>query len=138
MDTLFTNIRETKNMEMEQQEFRRELGVWSCSALVAGSMIGTGIFLFVDPVAKSLSDPMHIVLAWVVGAIIAFCGSLCLAELASSYPKTGGIYVYLHQAFGPLVAFLYTWTKFLIMRVGRQLHTIYEKNLKCDGNPRKK
>ena len=80
-------------MGIEQPEFRRELGIWSCSALVAGSMIGTGIFLFVDPVAKSLSNPTHIILAWVVGAAIAFCGSLCLAELAASYPKTGGIYV---------------------------------------------
>lgn len=103
---------------MKKEVFKRELGLWSASALVAGSMIGSGIFFFVSSVVQRLHSPGYVVLAWFVGACIAFCGALCLSELASAYPKTGGIYVFLNQSFGSLVAFLYSWTKFLIMRIG--------------------
>lgn len=81
-------------------------------------MIGTGIFLFVSCVAENFQNITAILLIWGLGAAIAACGALCLAELAAAYPKTGGVYVFLHRAFGPLVAFLYVWSKFLIMRVG--------------------
>jgi APA family basic amino acid/polyamine antiporter len=57
-------------------------------------------------------------MAWAIGAAVATCGSLSLAELAAAYPQTGGIYVFLRRAYGPLVGFLYSWAKFLIMRVG--------------------
>jgi len=106
-------------MEQPQQsEFRRALGPWSAGALVAGSMIGTGIFFFVSDVAVRLPNAAAILAVWLVGAAVASCGALCLAELAAAYPKTGGIYVFIHQAYGPLVGFLYTWAKFLIMRPG--------------------
>jgi APA family basic amino acid/polyamine antiporter len=98
--------------------FRRTLGPWSASALVAGSMIGTGIFYFVSPVAERVPDRGGILAVWVVGAGIASCGALCVAELAATYPQTGGVYVYLRRAFGAPIAFLYAWAKFLIMRVG--------------------
>ncbi len=80
-------------------------------------MIGTGIFLFASNVARQCRDPWTILLAWVLGAVVAGCGALCLAELAAAYPKTGGIYVFLRHAYGPGVAFLYAWCKFCIMRV---------------------
>ena len=99
-------------------DFRRALGPWSAAALIAGSMIGTGIFFFVADVAARLPSRPWILGAWVVGAAIASCGALSLAELAAAYPETGGIYVFLHRAFGPFVAFLYSWAKFLIMRPG--------------------
>jgi len=99
-------------------EFRRVLGLWSASALIAGSMIGTGIFFFVSDVAVRLPSRAAILTAWIVGAVVASCGALCLAELAAAYPQTGGIYVFLRRAYGPFAAFLYSWAKFLIMRVG--------------------
>jgi amino acid transporter len=99
-------------------DFRRTLGPWSASALVAGSMIGTGIFYFVSPVAQHVPDRSGILAVWIAGVCIASCGALCVAELAAAYPRTGGIYVYLGRAFGGLVAFLYAWATFLIMRVG--------------------
>ncbi|MFW6161975.1 MAG: amino acid permease [Planctomycetota bacterium] len=99
-------------------DFRRALGPWSAAALIAGSMIGTGIFFFVADVAARLPSRGGILAAWGVGAVIAACGALSLAELAAAYPETGGIYVFLHRAFGPAVAFLYAWAKFLIMRPG--------------------
>lgn len=104
--------------EAKGSEFRRALGPWSASALIAGSMIGTGIFFFVSEVAVRLPSRAAILSAWVVGAAVASCGALCLAELAAAYPQTGGMYVFLRRAYGPLVGFLYSWAKFLIMRIG--------------------
>ena len=104
--------------QKEATEFRRVLGPWSAGALVAGAIIGTGIFLFVSDVAMHLPNRAAILAAWTVGAIVASCGALCLAELAAAYPKTGGIYVFLRKAYGPSVSFLYSWAKFLIMRPG--------------------
>jgi APA family basic amino acid/polyamine antiporter len=98
--------------------FRRTLGPWSAAALVAGSMIGTGIFYFVSPVAERIPSRLGILAVWVAGSAIATCGALCLAELAAAYPETGGVYVFLRRAFGTPVAFLYAWAKFLVMRVG--------------------
>lgn len=103
---------------MNNSEFRRALGPWSASALIAGSMIGVGIFLFVADVAERLPSRTAILTAWAVGAVVASCGALCLAELAAAYPQTGGIYVFLRRAYGPLVAFLYSWAKVLITRPG--------------------
>ena len=94
------------------------MGPWSASALIAGSMIGVGIFLFAADVAECLSSRAAILAAWAVGAVVASCGALCLAELAAAYPQTGGIYVFLHRAYGPFIAFLYSWAKFLITRPG--------------------
>jgi len=99
-------------------EFRRALGPWSAGALIAGSIIGVGIFLFVADVAARLPSGPAILAVWTAGAVVASCGSLCLAELAAAYPQTGGIYVFLRRAYGPFVAFLYSWAKLLITRPG--------------------
>lgn len=105
-------------MAKNTAEFRRALGPWSVIALITGSMIGTGIFFFVSEVAIRLPSRAAILSAWIAGAAVASCGALSLAELASAYPQAGGIYVFLCRAYGPLVGFLYSWAKFLIMRVG--------------------
>lgn len=100
------------------EDFRRALGPWSAGALVAGTIIGTGIFLFVSEVANAVRTPGLILSAWITGGIIALVGAFCLAELSATYPQTGGIYVYLRRAFGPLVGFEYAWAQYLIMFVG--------------------
>ena len=99
-------------------EFERTLGPWSAGALVAGSMIGTGIFFLVGDVAARVPGYGGIMAAWIVGAAIASTGALSLAELASTYPRAGGLYIYIRQAFGSAAGFLYIWAKFLIMRPG--------------------
>lgn len=104
--------------QAKEGEFRRVLGPWSAGALIAGSMIGTGIFIFVSSMAEHLPSRAAILAVWVIGAFIASCGALCLAELAAAYPKTGGIYIFLRLAYGPAAGFLYSWAKFLIMRPG--------------------
>ncbi|UCG46557.1 MAG: amino acid permease [Phycisphaerales bacterium] len=104
--------------QADSTEFRRVLGPWSAGALIAGSIIGTGIFIFVSGVAGRLPSRPAIIVAWTLGAMVASCGALCLAELAAAYPQTGGIYVFLRRSYGPAVAFMYSWAKFLIMRPG--------------------
>jgi len=102
----------------EKKEFIRTLGPFSASALIVGSIIGTGIFFYVSDVGNLLRKPPLILSAWAIGGIIALVGSFCLSELAATYPKTGGTYIYLQKAFGPFIAFEYAWAKFFIMRVG--------------------
>lgn len=99
-------------------EFQRTLGPWSAGALVAGSMIGTGIFFLVGDVAARVPGYEGVIAAWVAGAAIASTGALSLAELASAYPEAGGLYIYIRRAFGSAAGFLYIWAKFLIMRPG--------------------
>jgi amino acid transporter len=110
------------------------LGPWSAYGLVAGTMIGTGIFFFVSPVAANAGSPAGIVVAWIAGIAIASCGALCVAELATVYPATGGVYVFLREAFGELAGFLYVWANFFILRIGNlAIATLAFATFACDA-----
>jgi len=87
----------------------RQLSVWSAVAIVIGSMIGSGIFRVPSATAAHVGTPGAMMLVWLVGGLVALCGALTLAELAALYPRAGGLYVYLHEAYGPLPAFLVGW-----------------------------
>jgi len=87
----------------------RQLGVWSAIAIVVGSMIGSGIFRVPSATAAQVGTPGGMMLVWVAGGVVALCGALTLAELAALYPRAGGIYVYLNEAYGSLPAFLVGW-----------------------------
>src|SRR5262245_24977362 len=87
--------------------FRRELGLLDATVVVAGGIIGVGIFANPSNVARVLEDPLLILLAWALGGVVALLGSVVWAELASRYPEVGGQYVYLQRAFPPVVGFLY-------------------------------
>jgi amino acid transporter len=94
----------------------RRLGVWSAAAVLIGSTIGSGIFRVPSAIATEVGSVGAIALIWVVGALVALFGALTLAELASIYPRTGGIYVFLKETYGPLPAFLFGWTELLVIR----------------------
>ena len=94
----------------------RRLGLWSAIALVIGSVIGSGIFRSPAGVANRLPGPGPMLTVWVVGGLFALCGVLTLAEVASAYPKTGGLYVFLREGWGRLVAFLFGWSELVIIR----------------------
>ncbi len=87
----------------------RQLGVWSAMAIVVGSMIGSGIFRVPSATAAQVGAPGAMMLVWVAGGVVAMCGALTLSEIAAMYPRAGGIYVYLNEAYGPLPAFLVGW-----------------------------
>jgi basic amino acid/polyamine antiporter, APA family len=96
----------------------RVLGPIDAVAVVVGSIIGSGIFLKVDTVARELGSFGPIITVWAIAGIASLCGSLALAELAAMLPQAGGPYVYLREAYGRPVAFLWGWTEFTIVRTG--------------------
>jgi APA family basic amino acid/polyamine antiporter len=86
--------------------------------VVAGEAIAVGIFLTPAGMAKSLGSPFWLLVVWLVMGAMTLCGALCYGELAARFPQTGGLYVYLREAFGPRIAFLYGWMALLIMDPG--------------------
>lgn len=94
----------------------RHLGAGSAIAVVIGSTIGSGIFRTPSVVADRVADLWTFVGAWLLGGVVALCGALTFAELSSMMPRTGGVYVYLRRAFGPLPAFLFGWSQLLVLR----------------------
>ena len=94
----------------------RRLSAWSTAAVLIGSTIGSGIFRVPSVAAAEGGTLEAVVLLWVAGAILTLFGALTVAELAAMYPRFGGIYVYIFEAFGPLPAFLFGWTRLLVVQ----------------------
>ncbi len=97
---------------------RRELGLGSAAAAVAGEAVAVGIFLTPAGMAKSLGSPFWLLVVWLVMGAISLSGALCFGELAARYPEAGGIYVYLREAYGERIGFLYGWMSLLVMDPG--------------------
>jgi len=102
----------------QEGQFHRELGLLDASAIVAGSMIGSGIFIVSSDVARTVASPGWLLLVWVLNALITILGALSYGELAAMMPRAGGQYIYLREAYSPLVGFLYGWTLFLVIQTG--------------------
>jgi APA family basic amino acid/polyamine antiporter len=96
----------------------RRLGLDSAAALVVGEVIGVGIFLTPAEMARDLASPFRILVVWLAVGACCLCGALCYGALASRYPEAGGGYVYLREAWGPLLAFLYGWKSLLVIDPG--------------------
>ena len=94
----------------------RHLGLWSAIAVLVGSTIGSGIFRVPAGVAQRLHDPGPVVVAWIIGGAVALFGALTLAELAAALPRSGGVFAYLLEGFGPLPAFLFGWSELTVIR----------------------
>ncbi len=94
----------------------RHLGLWSSIAVLVGSTIGSGIFRVPAGAAATLGAPGPVLLAWVLGGAIALFGALTYAELAAALPRSGGVFAYILEAFGPLPAFLFGWSELTVIR----------------------
>ncbi|QNI38565.1 APC family permease [Edaphobacter albus] len=94
------------------------MGLFSATAIVMGSMIGSGIFIVPADMSRVLQSPALLIAAWLVTAVMTIIGALSYGELAAMMPKAGGQYVYLREALGPLWGFLYGWTLFLVIQTG--------------------
>jgi APA family basic amino acid/polyamine antiporter len=94
------------------------MGLFSATAIVMGSMIGSGIFIVSADMSRTVGSPALLIAAWLVTALMTLIGALSYGELAAMMPKAGGQYVYLRQALGPLCGFLYGWTLFLVIQTG--------------------
>ncbi|WP_157100706.1 APC family permease [Rhodoplanes sp. Z2-YC6860] len=96
----------------------RRLGFKEAFAIVVGSMIGTGVFLKTAGMAQDAGAPLYVLLAWLAAGALSLMGALTYAELGCLFPKAGGEYVFLRNAYGPLTGFLYGWTRFWIAAPG--------------------
>jgi APA family basic amino acid/polyamine antiporter len=96
----------------------RGLGTGSAFAVVVGAVIGSGVFLVAADIGASVPSPVWGVAVWIAAGLISLIGGLTFAELGGRLPGTGGQYVYLREAFGPQIAFLFGWTLFLVIQAG--------------------
>lgn len=94
----------------------RQIGLFNAVAVLIGVTIGSGIFRVPATVAAMLHDPGPVLLCWVLGGVVALCGALTLAELAAALPRSGGIFAYLLESYGPLPAFMFGWTELVVIR----------------------
>ena len=105
-------------MTQQSQEFHRSLGLLDGTMLVAGSMIGSGIFIVSADIARNVGSAGWLVVVWLISGLMTVIGALSYGELSAMYPKAGGQYVYLREAWGRLPAFLYGWSYFAVIQTG--------------------
>ena len=103
---------------MGAPHFVQGMGLFSATAIVMGSMIGSGIFIVSADMSRTVGSPALLIGAWLVTAAMTIIGALSYGELAAMMPKAGGQYVYLREALGPIWGFLYGWTLFLVIQTG--------------------
>jgi APA family basic amino acid/polyamine antiporter len=105
-------------METQGRSLPRVLGLWDIVSIVIGGVIGSGIFLVPKDIAREVQAPLLMMAVWAVGGILSFFGALSFGELGAAMPDAGGVYVYLREAYGSAVAFLFGWTLFLVIDSG--------------------
>lgn len=102
----------------EKRELKRTLGLVDATSLVAGSMIGSGIFLVSSDMARDVGSAGWLIVAWLLTGVITLIAALSYGELAGMMPAAGGQYVYIQRAFGKFTSFLYGWTVFAVIQTG--------------------
>ncbi len=113
-----TQIVENSQIARPHRELNRSLGLFDSTMIVAGSMIGSGIFIVAGEMAREVGSSGWMLLAWVIAGILTLAAALSYGELAAMMPHAGGQYVYLREAYSPLWGFLYGWTLFLVIQTG--------------------
>ena len=113
-----TSVATDDRVTESQSGFVKAMTLTDATMLVAGSMIGSGIFIVSADIARSVSSPFWLIMAWVVTGVITLLGALAYGELAAMYPRAGGQYVFLRESMGPLMGFLYGWTLFIVIQTG--------------------
>ncbi|MEN6560502.1 MAG: amino acid permease [Acidobacteriota bacterium] len=98
--------------------FKREMSLFDAMMIVIGAMIGSGIFIVSADIARTVGSPGLLILVWVITGLVTVIGALSYGELAGMMPHAGGLYVYLREAYSPLIGFLYGWTTFLVIQTG--------------------
>lgn len=102
----------------EDNDLKQGLSLYGLIMIAVGSCIGAGVFLVPSQIATSLPSPSFILIAWLIGGLFTLTGALTFAELGSRFPQTGGVYVFLKNAFGELTAFLYGWSILTVVTSG--------------------
>ena len=107
-----------QTVSSDAPHFKRAINLFDAIMLVTGSMIGSGIFIVSADIARQVGSAGWLLVVWLLTGFITMAGAISYGELASMFPKVGGQYVYLREAFGRLTAFLYGWTLFLVIQTG--------------------
>ncbi len=102
----------------EKQQFRKSLNLFDATAIVVGSMIGSGIFIVSADISRLLGSPGWLMTVWLITGVMTIFAALSYGELAGMFPQAGGQYVYLKEAYNPFTGFLYGWTLFLVIQTG--------------------
>src|SRR6516225_11269542 len=97
-------------------ELVKGLGLYGATSVVAGTMIGTAIFVVPSIMLAHVGTPSRVIAVWAFAGILSMFGALGYAELGAALPQAGGEYVYLHRAYGPAMGFLYGWTQFVVAK----------------------
>src|SRR5438552_11844799 len=109
-------MKNTVEIERERTSLVRALGLIDATMIVIGSMIGSGIFIVSAESSRLSGAPGWLLLAWALAGLLTITGALCCSELATMMPRAGGVYVFLREAFGSPIGFLYGWTLFLVVQ----------------------
>src|SRR5213595_3672922 len=111
-------MKNTVEIERERTSLVRALGLIDATMIVIGSMIGSGIFIVSAESSRLSGAPGWLLLAWALAGLLTITGALCCSELATMMPRAGGVYVFLREAYGRSIGFLYGWTLFLVIQTG--------------------
>jgi len=113
-----TTTTTTADTPQSSREFVKAMTLTDATMLVAGSMIGSGIFIVSADISRTVGSPLWLMLAWLAAGVITMLGALAYGELAAMYPRAGGQYIFLRESMGPLMGFLYGWTLFIVIQTG--------------------
>src|SRR6201993_590231 len=102
----------------EEPGFVRAIGLFDGTMIVVGSMIGSGIFIVAADITRQTGSAAGLLLTWIITGLLTISAALSYGELAALFPRAGGQYVYLRDAYSPLWGFLYGWTLFLVIQTG--------------------
>lgn len=112
------NSSNTVETAQDNSKLSSTLSMTDAMAIIAGSMIGSGIFIVSSDILRQVQSPLLLIIVWVVAGLMTLAGGLCYGELAVRYPHAGGQYVYLKKIWGNLIGFLFGWTFFLVIQTG--------------------
>jgi basic amino acid/polyamine antiporter, APA family len=110
--------KELPSQKLPAQELTKGLGLYDSIMIVAGSMIGSAIFIVTADMSRQLGSAGWVMVSWLIAGFLTVTGALAYGELATMMPRAGGQYVYLRESFSPMVGFLYGWTLFLVIQTG--------------------
>src|SRR5712664_1922809 len=104
--------------QQPQTDFVKAISRLDATALVVGSMIGSGIFIVSAEILRQVHAPAVLLIVWALSGVVTLMGALAYGELAAMFPRAGGQYVYLREGISPLFGYLYGWTLFLVIQTG--------------------
>src|SRR3954470_21109039 len=103
---------------VEDKNFKRSLGLLDATMIVAGSMIGSGIFIVSSDITRNVGSAGWLLVVWLITGFMTITAAVSYGELSGMFPKAGGQYVYLRESYNPLVGFLYGWSFFAVIQTG--------------------